>query len=572
MEEMGILMKRWMVLTGLLALGMVLGGCSTTEKKDKDQAAVRQDMDATSTPFGRYGETVTYSLGKMTGLNNSNMPEGDTYENNAYTRYLKRKLNIQNKNVFEAAESDNFGEMVSMVIASKKLPDVMVIDDGAVLQMLVENDMIEDLTSAYENCASKRIKEIYKSYGDSILDNATFDGKLMALPETNIANSVSMLWLRKDWLDKLGLSAPETLEDVEHIIKEFMEKDPGGNGAGQTMGLACDEELTGECDYSYEYQVDIVFARYKAYPKQWILDKKGNVVYGSVQPQAKKALVHVRRLYKEGILDRKFLLRGTNNIADAVVSGRCGSFFGPWWAPNNPLMEAMQNNPDADWKPYLIQTDKDGSTSFATQKPGKKWVVVRKGYEHPEIVMKIVSVLFDEMRYGDEGTAEIAEYYQENVDPTARPLAINVDYYDALLRCYHDLDDTLSGRKDTSELGLLEGAYYKSCYRYQRQGKSASWEDWAAYTSRITACAILTEGKIKAVEAVHIGDTPSMKRKWWKLKQMEKEAYLQIVTGQKPLKYFDEFAEQWYEGGGREITREMKEAVFSKKELKKIPK
>ena len=136
MEEMGILMKRWMVLTGLLVLGVVLGGCSTIEKKDKEQVAVREDMDAASTPFGRYGETVTYSLGKMTGLNNSNMPEGDTYENNAYTRYLKRKLNIQNKNVFEAAESDNFGEMVSMVIASKKLPDVMVIDDGAVLQML----------------------------------------------------------------------------------------------------------------------------------------------------------------------------------------------------------------------------------------------------------------------------------------------------------------------------------------------------------------------------------------------------------------------------------------------------
>lgn len=556
-------MRGWRILAGGLALSIILGGCSGAKgEKKTGQASVQKDTDAALTPFAPYEETVTYTLGKMTGLNNSNMPEGDTYENNAYTRYLKRKLNIQNIDVFEAAESDNFNETVSMVIASGKLPDVMVINDGAVLQMLVENGMIEDLTSVYESCTSDRIKEIYHSYGDTILDNATFDGKLMALPETNIANGVSMLWLRKDWMDKLGLSAPETLEEAEYVIKEFMEKDPGGNGKGQTMGLACDEELTGECDYSYEYQVDIVFANYGAYPKQWLSDKEGNVVYGSVQPQAKKALRRVRKMYKDGVLDQKFLLRGTNNIVDAVVSGKCGSFFGPWWAPNNPLMEAMKNNPDADWKPYLIQTDADGSTSFATQKPSKKWVVVRKGYEHPEIVMKIVSVLFDEMRYGDSGTAEIAKYYQENVDPTARPLAINVDYYDALLRCYRNLSDTLAGGKDASELGLLEGSYYKSCYRYQRQGKAAAWEDWAAYTSRITACAILTEGKIKTVEALHFGDTPSMKLKWWKLKQLEKEAYLQIVTGQKPLGFFDEFVEQWYEEGGREITEEVKAAVF----------
>lgn len=163
--------------------------------------------------------------------------------------------------------------------------------------------------------------------------------------------------------------------------------------------------------------MDIVFANYGAYPKQWLPDEEGNVVYGSVQPQAKKALKRVRKMYKDGVLDKDFLLRGTNNIVDAVVTGKCGSFFGPWWAPNNPLMEAMQSNPEADWKPYLIQTDEDGSTSFATQKPSKKWVVVRKGYEHPEIVMKIVSVLFDEMKYGDSGTAEIAKYYRGKCRP-----------------------------------------------------------------------------------------------------------------------------------------------------------
>lgn len=560
-------MRRWKIVFGIAALSVSLCACSQKGKEKTPEKEVSQSVteDASTTPFGRYEETITYTLGKMTGLNNSNLPEGDTYENNAYTRYLKKKLNIQNKDVFEAAESDNFSEAVSVVIASKNLPDVMVVNDSDTLQMLVENDMIEDLTQAYENCASERIKDIYESYGDGILDNVTFDGKLMALPETNIANGPSLLWLRKDWMDELGLENPKTIDDVEKIIKAFVEKDPGGNGKGKTIGLACDDELTGECDFSYEYQTDIIFASYGAYPKQWLQKENGEVIYGSVQPQAKKALKRIRKMYQSGVLDENFLLRGTNNIIDAVTSGKCGSFFGPWWAPNNPLMQAMENNPDAIWQPYLIQTDDDGGTSFATQKPSTKWVVVRKGYEHPEIVMKIVSVLFDEMKYGDPDTAELTEYYQENVDPTARPLAINVDYYDALFRCYEDIRSALSGEKDSNDLGIVEGSFYESCYRYQRTRNNSSWEDWAAYTSRITACSILSEGKIKTIEALHVSDTKTMKTKWWNLKKLEKQAYLEIVTGEKPLGYFDEFVREWKAQGGEEITKEMQQKVSERK-------
>ena len=56
---------------------------------------------ASTTPDGKYPELVTYTLGKMTGANNSNLPKGETYENNAYTRYLREYFNIQNKDVFE---------------------------------------------------------------------------------------------------------------------------------------------------------------------------------------------------------------------------------------------------------------------------------------------------------------------------------------------------------------------------------------------------------------------------------------------------------------------------------------
>lgn len=552
-----------------LAGCLVLTGCNKQQTEKTDTAEHTQEWKtAETTPFGRYPEEVIYTLGKMTGMNNSNLPKGDTYEDNGYTRYLKKQLNIQNKDVFEAGENDNYQETVSMTIASRELPDVMVVNDMDMLQLLVDNDLIEDLTQVYEDCTSSRIKDIYNSYGSEILNNVTFDGKLMALPETNIDDGPSLCWLRKDWMDKLGLDAPETVEDVENIVHEFVQKDPGGNGKGETVGLVCDDELTGGCGYSYEYQNDIIFASFGAFPKQWIYNKDGEVVYGSVQNEAKAALGKLRQMYQQGTLDNNFLMRESSNIIELIVSGKCGSFFGPWWSPNNPLMSAMQKNPNAEWQPYLIQTDKDGQTSFASQNPNDKYVVVRKGYKHPEIVMKIVSVLFDDLRYDEEDVREMERYYQDNVDPTARPLAINVDYKDALMRCYDSLKDAIQGRKKLEDLGLLEGAYYISCSKYLDRKKDTSaqksWEDWAAYASRMTACSVLRKGQTRQVKSLFFGETKTMKSNWWRLEELEKKAYLEIVTGQKPLSYFDEFVKEWNRQGGEKIRGEVAQELKGK--------
>lgn len=554
------ILKRMIALS--LAGCLVLTGCNKQQTEKTDTAEHTQEWKtAETTPFGRYPEEVIYTLGKMTGMNNSNLPKGDTYEDNGYTRYLKKQLNIQNKDVFEAGENDNYQETVSMTIASRELPDVMVVNDMDMLQLLVDNDLIEDLTQVYEDCTSSRIKDIYNSYGSEILDNVTFDGKLMALPETNIDDGPSLCWLRKDWMDKLGLDAPKTVEDVENIVHEFVQKDPGGNGKGETVGLVCDDELTGGCGYSYEYQNDIIFASFGAFPKQWIYNKDGEVVYGSVQNEAKAALGKLRKMYQQGTLDNNFLMRESSNIIELIVSGKCGSFFGPWWSPNNPLMSAMQKNPNAEWQPYLIQTDKDGQTSFASQNPNDKYVVVRKGYKHPEIVMKIVSVLFDDLRYDEEDVREMERYYQDNVDPTARPLAINVDYKDALMRCYDSLKDAIQGRKKLEDLGLLEGAYYISCSKYLDRKKDTSaqksWEDWAAYASRMTACSVLRKGQTRQVKSLFFGETKTMKSNWWRLEELEKKVYLEIVTGQKPLSYFDEFVKEWNRQGGEKIRGEV---------------
>ena len=552
-----VLIINLLILCGCGDSGATPSTRENAETKEEYEAAL---YTARTTPYGKYPEQLTYTLGKLSGANNSNLPDGETYENNAYTRLLNERLNVQNQDVFEAMD-EQYTDNVTMVIAQNDLPDVMIVEDLDELQYLVDNDMIADLTDSYNNCMSDTIKNIYGSYGRDILDVVTFDGKIMAIPETNISDGPNLIWLRKDWMDALGLSAPRTLSDVEEIIRQFKEKDPGHNGEGNTVGLVCDTSLCGGCGYSSEYTLDIIFAAYGAFPKQWIYDEDGNVVYGSVQPEAKEALAHIHELYKEGILDQDFLMRTSSNLIELIVDGQCGSFFGPWWAPNNPLMQAVEQNKDAEWQPYLIATEESGLTSYHTQNPSGKYIVVRKGYEYPEIACKIVSVLFDYLRYNDRDNQEIVDYYKENVDPTARPFAINVDYNNALQICYGELNHVFAGDKSADDLNVLEYSYYEACESYLKDAENASAEDWAAYTSRITACKILNDGRTNKVESLYFGETETMVTDWWSLENLESDTYLKIVTGESSLDEFDRFVENWYQNGGETITKEVRAEI-----------
>lgn len=568
-----------------VTISLFIAGCDSPAKSvyTDDEKQDERMYYAMTTPYGAYPETVNYTLGKMTSVNNSNMPEGDTYTDNAYTRYIKSMINVQNIDVFEADDAQ-YKTNVSMAISMGVLPDIMMVSNQDDLQRLVEANMIEDLTESYNNCISSRVKDMYNSYGEVLKDMVTFDGRIMALPETNITDGPNLVWLRKDWMDTLGLSEPETIDDVVNIIQEFIEKDPGNNGIDEngksrTTGLVVDTELTGECGYSSEFLLDIIFACFDAYPKQWIKNSAGEVVYGSVTKEAKDALEYISELYKQGIIDNEFLLRTSTNICELIEDGRCGSFFGPWWAANNPLANAVSVNPEADWQPYLIQTSEDKSTSYHSQNPCYKYVVVRKGFEHPEIAAKIISVMFDSVRYDSNDSQEFANYYQLNVEPTARPISINVDYNDALSICYEKIDTALAGESNPNELELLERSYYDVCNSYiQNTGriysvsrdsgkddtsgrKGAASTQWAAYMSRITACRLLHEGNIHVVESLYFKTTDTMKSKWWRLQEKEKEAYLKIICGAEDISYFDTFVDEWSEQGGMTITNEVRESL-----------
>ena len=560
-------MKNKKIIFMVLSCALLISGCGgiksisrslQKENKQTSQEAAAEQKEwekAATSPYGAYPELVTYTLGQMNGANNSNLPDQNTYEDNAYTRYLRKMLNIQNDNVYMERE-DRYDELVNILAKDQTLPDVLVISDRAILKELVENDLIEDLTDVYENCTTPRIKEMFESYGSDLWDMGSFDGRLMAIPETVTDHGPRLLWLRKDWMDELGLEEPKTLEDAFDIIESFVANKMGTSDDEDPVGLVCDTDLVGNTSSSYS--VEPVFDKFYASPQQWV-NQNGQIVYGSVTQETKNALSYLHELYERRVLDQNFALRAQNNLRDLVVDGKCGAFFGLWWTPNNPLVDVYEKNKEIDWEPYYLQKSEtdDAYDSFRDN----KYVVVRKGYEHPEIVMKIISVLFDYTRYEANDADEVNEYFALNVDPTARPLVINVDYNEATFQITKDIRAVEDGTKKEESLSAIEKSYYDACESFLH-GKSSTPADWAAYKSRISAVGLLVDGGYQSEERRYLDDTDGELPK--SLQQLEKKSFIQIIMGEKPISYFDTFVKEWYDQGGEEITEQIRKTNLIK--------
>ncbi len=561
-------MKIKKVLAMCLMSAMVLGslaGCGkeesgTTASVDVEDPAWQEAM---TTPYGKYPETVVYTLGKT--ATNFDVLDGTEYEgdddvNNAWTRYLKEKLNIQNTNLFEANDGDDYEQKVSMAIVSGEIPDIMVVGDYATLKQLYENDLIADLTEVYENCASDKIKEIYDSYDGVCLETATFDGKLMGLPTTEISHGPGILWLRKDWMDKCNLEEQKTMEDIYNILQQFLVQDPGGNGEGQTAGLVIDPEIAGNSGGSY--MPNNIFTLYGAYPKQWIDDGSGNAVYGSVQPEMKEALEQLSKMYSEGLIDKQFVTRTGDDRKGLLNSGKSGAFFGNWWGAWE-VADSMSLNKEAEWVPYICPVGSDGKVTMFSGNPNSSYVVVRKEFEHPELVMKIASMQFDYSRYqekDEEAYKELTDYGELNAGGSI--LATNIDYYDGFPRSSKLVVDALESG-DISQLNRNDLTTYLNSKKYLESlenGEESTSSGWASYNSMLCA-SLVAETEVNRVMPVFFGSTQSMALKWPTLEKMEQEMLLKIITGEKPVDYFDEFVETWNKTGGEQITEEVNQAI-----------
>lgn len=554
--------KSFKVLAISLIAALSVTACSSNSAPNNsntqptDNAAVGTPVD----PFAKYEESVVVSLGRA--IDPTYKYEGsDTAEDNLYTRWLKDAYNIEVKHEWEASSSD-YGQKVSLAIGSNDLPDTMLVDETQLRQM-VKADQLADLTAVYEQHGTERLKQIYES-NPGLLEGVTFDGKLYALPETTLP-SAPLTWIRKDWLDKLGLPEPKSLEDLENIAKAFVDNKMGGDNTigivGTQQGGSLYSTFLSSGDHFLNFS-SVFFAK-DAYPGIWVTDSEGNAQYGTTTQETKEAILTLRDWYASGILDKEIGLR--KSTQEVITSGQTGIFFGPWWSAYN-LMDAIKNDPEANWRPYAAPLNDAGEFN-SNQATGSNYIVVKKSYKHPDAIIKMLNIHVNEKQESYK-TAVGKELTSQEI-----PLFLIMGHGDQLEYAVKTTQKVLTGEMPLEEVDKLNYGFTYELASHVKNVKTEPFDNydiqyWDQVTdpdffshiySHLNGGSTFVDAKINWTKSLATAQTKTMQTKWSNLKKLEDETLLKIIMGSAPIEEFDTFVEKWKQQGGDQITEEVNE-------------
>lgn len=572
--------KQIIALVSATALAATaLAGCGKTSEEntqttseENTQTTAVGEAEGTAKedlPFSKYAETVTVHLGGSMNPN-AKILDGMSYEDNAYTRFLKDDLNIEVVYDWIASSSD-YDEKMNLCIGSGTIPEMMNVN-ATQYRALLKYDMIQPLDQYFEDYASDKLKGFVESGGEELKKCITNDkGEMMAIPAPSMmVGEMNEMWIRQDWLDNLGLEVPRTWDEMAAVAEAFVTQDPDGNGEDDTIGILGPGNSNHINDIGdNQFGLDPLFCSFQSYPQYWLQDEDGTVKYGSIQPETRVALEKIQKLYTDKLIDPEMLVR--NNCQEAVLSGKVGIFFGPWWS-GYTVGEATLAG-EADWRAYFTPLSEDGKYYTHMPDPTNKYVVVSKSCKNPEAAFKIISYLVaNEQQWTDDGITSsemsCADFY---------PLWNGYDNADEIEVSTDTLEKYLAGEITMDDVDFSQHKLLKSDMEAVTELKKEPYDDFSldkwnldsdlAKTNLPRLVSLLVGGapyvndKYIPVYNAYSGQTETMQAKWANLKKMEEETFAKIIMGKADISEFDTFVENWKNQGGDQILKEINDEL-----------
>lgn len=511
-------------------------------------------------PTAKFDPPVELTVGVMIGDPIADGFTEEKWENSEWIKAYRDELGIEIKPLWYTKGADAGKQKISVAIASGDIPDLLAVSQEQ-LATLSKTDMYEDLTNIYDQYATPLTKEIITEEGNSALESATFGGKLIAIPGTNSAiDGASFLWARQDWLDKLGLQVPKTTDELYKVMKAFVEQDPDGNGKKDTVGMMLNRDflMPGVAEALG------IFNAFDAYPKAWVRGADGKLVYGSAQPEVKDALVYLNKLYKEGLIEKDFGAKDSSKAAELAASGRVGINIGAMWNGMFPLQQTIDNFPSANWLAHPIVSKDDQPANPQIKLNVENYFVVRKGYEHPEAIMKLLNFWTD-LNYGDTTQAEFDKFMGPEPAPGHHYAVAKAWKAQKNLQAHLKIVEAFK-TGDASKLNAEEKGYYDNIEKFKAgDNANAQFEKVFGETGSFKSMNEYVENNLFKMDEFYGASTDAMKNRLKTIEQAVVEYYTKVIMGSDSVDNFEKFVEQLNKLGLEDVTKEVNDWDAAKK-------
>lgn len=297
---------------------------------------------------------------------------------------------------YEMLPRDNTASKLELILASGEAFDVITMNGHS------------DMKALYSDFAKKGalvdLGPLLDLYGPNIkaalsqesMDAVKIDGKLYAIPNRGSKSTGASLLIRRDWLDKLGLEMPTTLDEFVTVLQAFRDRDPGGNGDSNIP-------LTILGDGPFIDSLSGAFGL----TNPWN-EVDGKLVPRPLDPAYGEYVRFVRELYRQGLLEKEFVFNKSANVREKFTSGKAGVIPISWAQLPEVTYALQRKDPQAQWAYVPALKGKDGKMGLFTSDGFGQLTVIPKASKHPEDAIrwlnaKLEPETFKRMALGEEG-------------------------------------------------------------------------------------------------------------------------------------------------------------------------
>ncbi len=339
----------------LIALLLVLSmfALSACGNQQTEEPAAKDDGEAVTEDVGNTESAETEESGVETVriLADFNIMDGiDSLTDNKYVDFIQEKTGV--KVVMDSPGGGAYQDKLNVVLASGAEVDSFMAYDRDLVMKLANDDMLVDFApyihdeGKYPNIATQMKPEAWLP--------VTQDGKVYGFPYSRFDAFHQVVYIRKQWLENLGLEVPKTIDDYYNVLRAFTFDDPDQDGEDNTFGLLCGRDLIGGvAEGSHIFRSAFDADSYK------IID--GMVTPPEITDNYKEYLKFMNKLVSEGLMDPEFPNNNVSVYMDKLKTYQYGMTNYFWHA--NQLPEYDEGKVHENWLSVDLPLGQDGNPS-----------------------------------------------------------------------------------------------------------------------------------------------------------------------------------------------------------------
>ena len=444
-------------------------------------------------------------------------------------------------------------EKLNLIMSSGQLPDLvslspypeLIVKYGMEGAFIPVQDLIKEHAPDIKKALDNPLPGDKLPYTmDCWAELTASDGNVYTVPLLSSSNAIGAVYaIRDDWLQKLNLKTPETLDELYTALKAFKEKDPNGNNKPDELPFVSGQG-------SKTQTILPLINAYGAHMDLYVA-KDGTIKYGPVEQQYKEGLQFLNKLYNEGLLESDYLT-STRDQWIAKASGNKAGFMFVW--PSGGIAATNTNlaklDPSYKFVPIAPVKGPRGD-QFKDSKAAGAFMAYRTSItnenKYPVETIKYLNYAFSEegtklVSYGIEGL----HYNMVNGEP---------EYTDIITKNKDGLDPETARIKDGIDwLGLPFQIGWESHFKAMKDAAPMTVKAWELYRE---------PGMVEAPFPTLKYTEDELARKNQIVTEIDtyKDAMIdKFIMGVEPLDKFDEFVQKINKAGLPELLKICNEA------------